>query len=264
MKPKFIKIVILLLLSIGFSQQQERPLNEMLGAISEISLDHGMSIYVNFTQTRQELVYSTWFNNPEDYPYWESALCLAIIVGTPGLVGQDQDSNTCGFLPNFDAAGYKDPFGSQGEKCIKNQISVDPCRDNIQINNNCGNIMNVVPQFEFMASTRFKGLRRIKSTRLNVTDDIKLNPDWYKTIYKQSMLVAYTDQNDIRSPWRQTIKCSNIDLGNGTLEHFDRYPKYDDGSYDYSYFPSMSSLIQMNMSLILGAAVISLTAIFTN
>ncbi|GAN07330.1 hypothetical protein MAM1_0157c06826 [Mucor ambiguus] len=265
MKLTVISTNFLLILSIKYSQQQEqrlRPLNEELGAISRISLDHGMSVYVNFTQTGRELVYSTWFNNPENYPYWENSLCLAIVVGTPGLTGQDHYENRCGFLPTFDASGRKDPFGSFGETCIKDQILMDPCRDKIKINNNCGSIMNLIPQYESLASTRYRGLHRITSSRLNITDDIKLNPDWYKTIHSQSMLIAYTDQADTYSQWRQKIACSNIELGNGTVENFDIFPRHDDGSYDFSYFPSLGSLNIMSPPILLWAVFLVLFTMF--
>lgn len=264
MKLTAISTAFLLLLSVKFSQEYEpsRPLNEELGAISRISLDHGMSIYVNFTQTSRELVYSTWFNNPENYPYWEYALCLAIVVGTPNLQDQDHYENRCGFLPTFDTSGRKDPFGAFGETCIKDQIPMDPCRDKIKINDNCGSIMNLVPQYESLASTRYRGLRRITSTRLDIADDIKLNPDWHKTIYSQSMLIAYTYQTDIHSQWSQKIACSNIELGNGTVENFDVFPRYDDGSYDFSHFSSPSGLNKMNTSILLWAILLALFTMF--
>lgn len=224
-----------------------------LAAKAEIQLDHDMSIITYFSQqTAEDVAYEIWFNNPTNFPYWENSFCLTVIAGTPAL--KDPSNERCSFLPVFDEAGNKNPYETSGEDCIQEQISINPCRDRIQLNTkaDCGSKLNVLPQYYSLDETRYTGLTMLTTKKYRKT---WLNPDHSDFIYRQSMLVAYTDRNNSMAEWGQLLNCQDINLGYGPLNDFTFYPIKSDHTYDTSKFLSEASLVQVSMSIIVGAVV---------
>ncbi|CAO0796681.1 unnamed protein product [Mucor circinelloides] len=227
-----------------------------LGAKAEVELGHDMSIITYFTeQPADEVAYEIWFNNPSDFPYWDNSLCLAVIAGTPAI--NDPDNGHCSFLPVFDEAGNKNPYEPSGEDCIQEQISINPCRDKIQLNRkaNCGSKIDLLPHYYFLEDTRYTGLTLLVSETYKKT---WLNPDHNDSIFRRSMLVAYTDRNNSMAEWGQLLSCQNLYLGYGPLNAFSYYPLSADGWYDTSKFLSAAALVQLNMSIVVGAVVFAL------
>lgn len=247
---RFINTFFLLLLLYTKSSYQHN-----LGAKAEIQLYHDMSIIVYFTELpMDQLAYEIWFNNPSNYPYWENALCLAVVAGTPGL--SNPNDEYCAFLPVYDAAGNKNPYEETGDDCIQEQIPINPCRDSIALNRkaDCGSKLNVLPQYYTLTDSRYTGLTKLVTKKYR---KIWLHPDREDTIFHQSMLVSYTDRNNSMAEWEQTLKCKNLDLGYGTLNDFTFYPINSDGTYDTSKFSSGAALIQINLFIILSAAIVA-------
>lgn len=231
-----------------------------LGAKAEIQLGHDMSIITYFIQqAADDVAYEIWFNNPNNYPYWENSLCLAVIAGTPAL--EDPSAERCSFLPVFDEAGNKNPYETSGDDCIQEQITINPCRDKIQLNRkaDCGGKLNLLPQYYFLDDTRYTGLTMLTTKKYRKT---WLNPDHNDSIFRQSMLVSYTDRNNSMTEWGQLLKCQNINLGYGPLNDFTFYPIRNDGSYDTSKFVSGAVLVQINISIILSTVVFALIKCF--
>ncbi|GAN07332.1 hypothetical protein MAM1_0157c06828 [Mucor ambiguus] len=233
-----------------------------LGARAEVQLDHGMSVITYFTQeTADDVAYEIWFNNPTNFPYWENSLCLVVIAGTPAL--KDPSTERCSFLPVFDEGGNKNPYETSGENCIQEQITINPCRDKIQLNTkaDCGGKLNLLPQYYFLDDTRHTGLTMLTTKKYRKT---WLDPDHNDSIYRQSMLISYTDRNNSMAEWGQLLKCQDINLGYGPLNDFTFYPIKNDHTYDTSKFLSEAALVKIDMSIILSTVVFALIKYFAH
>jgi hypothetical protein len=198
----FFIVLFFVFVHVNFGAHLVGPSSEYLGALSVTDLGHGMTLFVNYTQYDDRLSYGVWFANPNNYAYWDTNDCLFFIVGTPS-VAETKDM-ACTF-----------------------QDCVTVGRSGLEIKDNCGNqTFQLEAHTIDLDKTRYSGLQQVHAASYT---GVSIDPRDDSNILYQSVYSKFGQAK---------ARCSNFQLGNGTLFNFKYFERDSSGHYIMDNFGS--------------------------
>ncbi|KAF7726779.1 plasma membrane localization protein [Apophysomyces ossiformis] len=195
----------------GPGEYQEPVVENLIRTYVHIPLDYGMSLYVLGTQYADHYSYEVFFD-PAKYPYWQTNLCLAWLIGVPPI--DDENDEKCDF--------------AQARTCM-NAMPQNPCEQGLTAQGCLGNLKT--GQLN-LARSGYRERVRLDVSNITFSQTFP-NYQTVPILPDASVLVSFT-RILFATNIERSFKCANLHHGHGTLDHFtegEKGPRSSELSY---------------------------------